>query len=101
MEILRNSDAIFFELATAIVSSGGRDLRRSPATRSTMVHSGRMDLLDNLAGGCFQEKPIRRYRASAASARYDDASLIFPFLSDFQKENDGRYRSSSLLPDEK
>src|SRR5208283_468987 len=28
-----------------------RDLRRSPATRSTMVHSGGMDLLDNLAVG--------------------------------------------------
>ena len=44
-------------------------------------------------------KPIA---AAELSARYNDASPNFRLLyPDFQKQNDGRYRSSSLLPDEK
>ena len=44
-------------------------------------------------------KPIA---SAELSARYDDASLNFrSFDLDFEKQKDGRYRSSSLLPDEK
>jgi hypothetical protein len=44
-------------------------------------------------------KPIA---SAEVSARYDDAALSNrQFLGRFEKQNDGRYRSSSLLPDEK